>query len=180
MLQQTNEAYLPGWTAYIDANNNAKLDSGELTATTDSTGYFAFQSLAAGTYRVREVMQSGWQMTRPAAGFYDVSVSGGQTVLDRIFGNRQTPITTNGSIGGAIFNDLNADGQRQSNELGLSGWQVYLDANNNASPDPGESVATTDAAGNYSFANLPAGPYHVRSFSSRDMPPPRPRRVFTI
>src|SRR5262249_36544677 len=53
-------AGLSGWTVYLDANNNGVLNSGEVSTLTDSTGAFSFTDLGPGTYRVREVVPSGW------------------------------------------------------------------------------------------------------------------------
>lgn len=44
----------------------------------------------------------------------------------------------------------------------ISDWTVYLDQNFNGQRDPFELSTLTDAQGNYSFTNLPAGDYVVR------------------
>ncbi len=49
-----------------------------------------------------------------------------------------------------------------SPNTGLAGFIVYLDQNNNAARDPGESYQITDSQGNYEFTNLPPGQYVVR------------------
>jgi hypothetical protein len=67
-----------------------------------------------------------------------------------------------GKISGQIYKDVNGNGKQDTGDNGLSGWTVYLDTNNNGSLDPGEVSTTTDANGNYSFAELAAGTYHVR------------------
>ncbi|AFZ20509.1 DVUA0089 family protein [Allocoleopsis franciscana] len=66
-VQDTGEAGLAGWTIYLDQNNNGTLDTGETSTTTDANGNYSFTGLAAGTYTVAEVMQSGWQQTSPGA-----------------------------------------------------------------------------------------------------------------
>lgn len=66
-VQDTGEAGLGGWTIYLDQNNNGTLDTGETSTTTDANGNYSFTGLAAGTYTVAEVMQSGWQQTSPGA-----------------------------------------------------------------------------------------------------------------
>lgn len=58
------------------------------------------------------------------------------------------------------------------NDRFLPGITVYLDADNDNVQDPGEATTVTasddpatpnfDETGSYAFANLPAGPYHVR------------------
>jgi len=70
---------LSGWTVYIDANNNGRLDSGELKATTDSNGAVGFWKLKAGTYVVRLVAPAGWSATNPKTGKFTVIIIAGQT-----------------------------------------------------------------------------------------------------
>src|SRR5205085_3785874 len=64
---------------------------------------------------------------------------------------------------GNVYNDANANGVRDTGEVGISGRRVYLDANNNGAFNIGETSMLTDASGNYSFNTLPNGPYHVRT-----------------
>ncbi len=59
-----------------------------------------------------------------------------------------------------VFSGLSSDEVRYT-EVGLEGWTIYLDLNNNGRLDPGEPTATTDASGKYSFTGLPAGQYTV-------------------
>lgn len=60
------EPRLPGWTIYIDANNNNQLDSGEVDALTDANGDAYFLGMTAGTYRIREVLEQGWSLVLPS------------------------------------------------------------------------------------------------------------------
>jgi hypothetical protein len=53
-------------TLYLDQNNNGVLDNGEFTATTDPSGAYAFEGLAAGTYTVAQVVPAGMAQTSPA------------------------------------------------------------------------------------------------------------------
>ena len=45
-------------------------------------------NLNAGNYTVSEVQKSGWTQTAPAGGIYSVTLSLGQAVTGRDFGNR--------------------------------------------------------------------------------------------
>ena len=82
--------------------------------------------------------------------------------LEFINGN-VVPVSPNSSIiSGMKFNDLNGNGTRQLGDPGLSGFTIFLDANNNGVLNAGETSTTTDANGNYSFANLGPGTYRVR------------------
>jgi hypothetical protein len=153
----TGEPGIAGRKVFIDKNKNGKLDAGEATATTAATGSFAFNKLAAGSYRIVESLPSGWRQTLPTLHFYDVVLAAGQVVTNRNFGDTQTAI-----ISGAVFNDANGNAKRDASETGLASWTVYLDANNNGRLDVGEKTAATDSAGNFSFT-LSAGSYTVRA-----------------
>jgi len=48
-------------------------------------------------------------------------------------------------------------------EAGLTGWTVYLDANDDGALDPGELTTTTDAFGRYRFDGLADGEHVVRA-----------------
>ena len=65
------------------------------------------------------------------------------------------------TISGVVWDDLDGDGVRQAAEPELPDRTVYLDANDNDRLDDGEVTTTTDAAGGYSLADLPAGDYTV-------------------
>ena len=59
-----------------------------------------------------------------------------------------------GQISGTKWEDRNGDGIQNSDERGLAGWTIYLDANQNGRLDEGETSAITDADGNYVFEGL--------------------------
>jgi len=154
-VRDAGEPGIENWTIYLDQNLNGQLDSGETSVKTTSNGSFQFSSLAAGTYRVREVLLTGWQQTttNPA----DVVLAAGGTKDNVLFGNFQQV-----SISGAKFNDLNANGVRDTGEAGLSGWTIFLDTNNNGVLDSGERNQVTDTNGNYSFSNVGPGTFRLR------------------
>ena len=84
--------------------------------------------------------------------------------LNQDFGYTET--TNQGSIGNLIWEDLNADGDKDAGEAGIAGVTVdlYRDLNGNGVIDPGEpriGTETTDANGNYLFSNLPYDDYVV-------------------
>jgi O-glycosyl hydrolase len=72
------------------------------------------------------------------------------------------PPAGGGSIGGALFNDIDADGVKDTGETALANWKVFLDTNKNAAVDPGEAMVLTDSSGNYRFTGLASGSYRVR------------------
>ncbi|HEX6963688.1 MAG TPA: GEVED domain-containing protein, partial [Lacipirellula sp.] len=63
---------------------------------------------------------------------------------------------------GSVFEDLNADGQRNGLDAGVEGVWVYLDANNNGTREESEAATRTNAFGAYSFAGVAPGQVFVR------------------
>jgi Leishmanolysin/SdrD B-like domain len=61
------------------------------------------------------------------------------------------------SISGNVWGDANASKSRDGSEVGLAGWQVFIDANKNGALDSTETSTLTDARGNYRFDNVAAG-----------------------
>lgn len=135
-VKDAGEPGLQGWTIFIDANDNTRLDAGEVSITTDTSGSYTLVGLLSGTYSVREVMQDGWLATTPQ--FHRVMVTMGQTITGKDFGNARP-----GSISGVNFDDLNRNGIRESGEPGLANWTIYHDRNNNGIFDP--SIVTRNA-----------------------------------
>jgi hypothetical protein len=67
-----------------------------------------------------------------------------------------------GALSGRVVRDVNGDGIHNASEIGLSGWTVFLDGDNDSVFDPGETNTTTDANGDWQFADLPPATYNVR------------------
>ncbi len=87
--KDTNDTFSSGKTIYIDTNNNGKLDSGEKSVLTDGSGNYKFANLAAGTYRVRRVMPSGYRLTTPSLGYHLITLNPGQVITGKTFGSKQ-------------------------------------------------------------------------------------------
>lgn len=71
-------------------------------------------------------------------------------------------VVVNATILGTVYNDADGDGQQGQNEAGLAGLTVFVDANNNGTPDSNEVTATTDASGKYRLPGIDPGSYNVR------------------
>ena len=116
--------------------------------------YMAFESLASNLVSADANEASDVFVTANMAawrtGAQTVSVAPGEIVSGIDFGNR--PLK--GEIHGQKFYDLDRDGFKDSDELGLKDWTVYLDSNGNGGLDPGEPSTLTDAVGAYSFTDL--------------------------
>ncbi len=88
------ETGLQNWTIQLDRNNDSTIDA---TATTDATGKYTFTNLGPGTYKVTELLQSGWTQTYGNAGYIFTASSGqnlagvSETAGTYNFGNKVTP-----------------------------------------------------------------------------------------
>jgi hypothetical protein len=154
--QSSGEPNLSGWTVFLDANKNGHLDAGEKNTITSASGAYTFTSLTPGSYRVAEVVKSGWVAVAPTGGFADVTLAAGATTSKSFADARPA------SIAGVIFKDLNADGFQEPTEGGLAGRKVYLDLNNNGKLDASDLTTTTNSSGAFSFAGLKPGTYVIR------------------
>jgi hypothetical protein len=162
-VHDAGEPGLSGITVYSDADNDQVLDTTEPRAITNATGDWANTNLPAGTYKIRQVLQTGWTQTNPANGFgHNVTLASGQTNSGWSFGTHQSTQPTGGSIAGTVWNDVDGDRVKDSNEVGVANITVYSDPNNNSKLDAGEPSTKTDANGLYKLSNLPAATYKIR------------------
>ncbi len=155
---------------YADSNNNGIYDAGEAAlaqTTTNEMGTYIFANLPAGKYVVvvdTTTLPGGLTNTADPDGSAvhqsGVSLAAGQVNLGQDFGYQGT-----NTVSGTIWKDANADGELTdgTNESpdetgnGVKGVTVALyDSRGNLI-----ATTTTDASGNYSFANLPNGTYTV-------------------
>jgi len=130
-------------------------DNTTVTTTTDATGFYRFENLPAGDYRIVETQPIAYgdspltpatiiPVTLPLAG-----------LTEQNFGE------TFGSLSGTVFVDFNNDGIRQTGESAIPNTTVVLtgtDVNGNTVTQ----TATTNAIGLYQFTLLPAGTYSVQ------------------
>jgi hypothetical protein len=77
---------LGGWTVFIDKDADGKLDTNEIRTTTDKFGNYKIGNLAAGTYVVKIVQQTGWKLT--SASSFTITLTSGQTVANKLFGEQ--------------------------------------------------------------------------------------------
>jgi hypothetical protein len=80
---------LGGLTVFADANGNGVLDDGEATAVTNQRGRYALTGMDPGSYQIRVVQQDGYRRISPGAGYRQVTLSAGEVVEARNFGEKR-------------------------------------------------------------------------------------------
>jgi len=152
---------------YNDLNGNGRRDDGEpgipdwqimldgtarLTAVTDKEGNYCFTNLVPGDYKIHEELRPDWQQKAPAEGYYGVTLTSGQNMTGKDFGNMLN--SQLGSICGMKFNDLNGNGIRDKDEPGIPDWTILLGGTADFS-------VQTDKNGEFCFLNLKPGTYKI-------------------
>lgn len=167
--QDEGEGAAAGWTVFVDIDADGTLDDGEASVVTTDDGSWRFADLQPGTWRIAMQPRSGYEVTTPVAGYFDVAVVAGDVVSGRAFGTLAL-----GSVGGVQFNDLNGNAQREAGEAGLAGWTVFIDADGDGLLDAGERSTVTAEDGSYVFANLRPGTYQVAAVTPEGWVQTRP------
>lgn len=75
------------------------------------------------------------------------------------------------SVGGTVYHDINANGQRDFFEGLQSGFRIYVDENGNGAFDEGERSTVSDVFGNWRIDGLHEGEHLIRQ---------EPRAGFTV
>jgi fimbrial isopeptide formation D2 family protein len=185
--KQPNEAGISGVTITVKDNSGNDIDSDPVasgvqptTAVTDANGNYTIRDLPQGTYQIVETQPAAFVDGKETAGssggtpptttgndpasntIAGVTVGAGVDATGYLFGERGTPIN------GTVFRDDDRDGTKDAGEPGLAGVPIELrdSAGNPIDSDPSTpaiepTTTTTDANGNYSFPNVPAGSYQV-------------------
>ena len=164
-VRDEGESGIANQRVYWDSDLDGEFDSTETHVFSladdpgtpeDETGSYRLSPLWYRAYQIRLDVGSEWLPTTSELASATITTHTQQETAD--FG-----VTANStSISGIVFDDVNGDGLRQSGDNPVSGWTVYLDANDNGVLDSGESSQTTDASGTYSFDQLALGGYRVR------------------
>ncbi|MFO0949050.1 MAG: SdrD B-like domain-containing protein [Planctomycetota bacterium] len=167
-VRDAGERGLSGITVYLDLNDNGILDASEpnvltssdlfFTPSVDETGTYSFTHLAAGTYRVREIVPGDQLPTPESQSSHLVTVSIGEDVTGIDSGNIYRP----NEIHGVKFNDFDGDHVRDDDETGIAGVTIYVDLDRDDIFDEGEPITVTAADGSYSFVDLTPGAYVIR------------------
>jgi hypothetical protein len=122
------------------------------------SGSTTFNNLTPGTYNITETAKTGWTQTENSCS--QLVLAAGENALCVVINTNNKKL---GSIRGIKYEDKDGDGTlKDGDHHRLAGWTIYLDTNNNGTPDLGEPTTVTDNHGLYFFPGLVAGTYHVR------------------
>lgn len=142
------ETPLAGRTVFADADNDAVLDAGEISAVTDADGFYRLDGLDySRSYTVRQVLPSGWVGTGHP-------LSAIPNPFNPPTANLGSLDTGSHPIGGTVWIDVNFNGVIDAGEEPLPGTTIYLDTNNNGRFDAGDASRVTDSAGQYVFQGI--------------------------
>ncbi|TRU20071.1 MAG: serine protease, partial [Microcystis aeruginosa Ma_SC_T_19800800_S464] len=165
-IQNPGELGIANVTVKLYDNANTLI----ATATTDATGSYNFDNITSGEYYLEFTAPEGYLLSPLNQGSDDTldsDVDPSTTKTANFAVNAGENLSWDAglyqlaSITGQTWNDVNGDGVKQSTEIGLSVWTVYLDTNNNGQLDTGETSTQTDINGNYTFNDLRPGTYTV-------------------
>jgi subtilisin family serine protease len=157
-----------GIVLYQDVNRNGVRDSGEQTVVSsedpNSPGIYTMTIFAdhADTYAIGVVRPTvNWTFTNPSDGVHDIFAGPG-TVLNNVDFFLDPPQGAipdadpdePGNILGVVFSDTNQNRVRDPGEVGVPGFRVYLDDNENGQFNAGEQFAITSNNGSYFIADV--------------------------
>ena len=157
-LIDNGELPLVDVVVYLDVDESGDLTTGDLQTISSTTGVYQF-SVDPGVYDIRAILPATHVQTHPDSGFHDdVSIAGGDLIQGKNFGFKPG---TSATISGFKWEDLDADGLWGGGESPLSGWTIYIDANENGDLDAGEVSTVTAGDGSYTFTGLTPGSYVI-------------------
>ena len=93
-----------------------------LLRVTDEEGFYEFNNLPLGTYRVEEENNPKWTPTIPVSGIHEIQLSEAR-VIQLNFGNYLSPVA---SLRVVVINDVNQNGEVEGVDDVLEGWRVTV------------------------------------------------------
>ncbi len=194
-----DDVYLPSVIVFGDVNRNGQRDPGEVTTQTDANGNYTLvvPMTTASVMNVGVAPPTNWTATKPVTSsdpnaLFFTRFAGPGSEFDLADFALKPPANNigggtaaqSGFLLGVVYNDANANGNRQAGEAGIPGITVFIDANNSGVVDAGDTVTTTNEHGAYVFTNVAPGQKLVRAVVNSPLvqtaPVPGVGRVVTL
>ncbi|HEX2473132.1 MAG TPA: S8 family serine peptidase [Lacipirellulaceae bacterium] len=163
-----NDAPAPGIFVYQDVNRNGVADAAEQRVETDANGQYTLTipATAVNSYQIGVIPPSNlWIPTDPGGDGLALVFAGPGSPTQVVNFFLDPPeggeFPGNGNILGVVFNDLDTDGIRDPGEIGLPGFTVFIDANENGLLDTGDTQATTASNGAFFFSDVEPGLHRI-------------------
>jgi len=130
-------------------------------------GSYELLNLASGTYVIVESDPPGFASSAPVNNRIATNVTSLTTFSNANFFDYLPNPVSYATVTGNVWDDANASGTRETNEVGVTNVTLDLvqDLNTNGVADLGEPIAASTSTGTngaYSFANITPGAYVVR------------------
>lgn len=174
--KQSTEPALQSATAYVDANDNGQLDSGEPFATSNSAGAYTIRNISTvGSVKVR-TLKAGWIATAPASKYQVATLTSGLAASVSALGAFRslvkpsnfsaTRVSGNATQVQLSWTDMasSESGYKVEQADGTGGWAVvatlsadtqsYVVTNVNSSFNHRFRVAAYDANGNSEYSSI--------------------------
>jgi len=162
-IQDTNEPGVGGVKVVLYSSNGNRLDS----TTTDPQGYYLFNNLTPGNYRVGFDLPPSFSFSPIDAASDDVDsdadpLTGLSPLVNLVAGENELDVDAGmyqpkAKIGDYVWEDDDKDGEQDGSEMGIGGVKVVLYDDNDVKIDS----TTTDPQGFYLFEDVLAGDYYV-------------------
>jgi parallel beta-helix repeat protein len=148
------EKGISNWTIRLIGNGDSHIKEETLT---DETGFYEFNDIPKGDYRIQEVMQTGWKHT--SSDIRKIKLKSGQRSMNNNFTNRLKKPDGKGIISGFKINDTNSNGKWDAGEKGISNWTIRLIGKGDSDI---KEETVTDKTGFYEFNDIPRGNYRIQ------------------
>ncbi len=130
-------------------------DDQAFTQSTDTNGDYSFTNLQPGLYQIVETNPTGYISVADRDGGNPDNITVLNLGIGQNLGDQDFEDVRPTSVSGAVFDDLDGDGQQDPGEPGIPGVTVTLTG------PSGPQVAVTDGLGNYQFTGLLPGNYTI-------------------
>lgn len=161
--KDSEETLLSGWTINLYKSDGEVFGTTPIATMNTSegqhTGWYWFENLLPGQYKVCETLKTGWSQTYPQNTDKDtchyVSLPDGSS--GTLFEDSASGNTYNfgniqlGKINVTKYNDLDGDGSQDENERVLGGWTISLSDNENQVTGENGKVSYNDLNPNRSY-----------------------------